>query len=187
MSANGPFYQAVDNFLVQDPVGKPFRESGQLARLKKTIEDALAGKIDMVPSLAKRPLPRRRAEHFRVAPQIFFDNEASARFTVIEVNATDRPALLNRLTRAMFERSLMINSAHITHYGERAVDTFYVTDLLGGKITSQDRLEGIERALLKAIAMDEPDPEPEVDVETPETSANNGPGGKIGKDAEAAE
>jgi len=165
--------QAVDNFLVQDPVGKPFRETSQLSRLKKTIADGLAGKIDMVPSLAKRPLPRRRAEHFHVAPQILFDNDASDRFTVIEVNATDRPALLNRLTRAMFERSLMINSAHITHYGERAVDTFYVTDLLGDKIISQDRLAGVEKALLQAIALDEQDgPDHVEDANTPGSNAS---------------
>lgn len=147
--------KAVDNFLVLDPVGKPFREEGQLKRLKKSITDALADRIDMVPSLAKRPLPRTRAEHFRVAPQVFFDNAASSRFTVIEVNATDRPALLNRLTRAMFEESLLINSAHITQYGERAVDTFYVTDLLGGKITGEGRLERVKTALLEAIAAGE--------------------------------
>ena len=28
----------------------------------------------------------------------------------------------------------MVHSAHVTTYGERAVDTFYVTDLLGGKV-----------------------------------------------------
>ncbi|TIX48905.1 [protein-PII] uridylyltransferase [Alteraurantiacibacter aquimixticola] len=148
--------KAVDNFLVQDPLGKPFKEEQQLTRLKKKIEDALMGKIDMVGSLAARPLPRTRAEHFRIAPLILFDNEASERFTVIEVNATDRPALLNRLTRAMFECSLIINSAHITQYGERAVDTFYVTDLLGDKIYSKDRLAKVEQALLDAIAAGEP-------------------------------
>ncbi len=153
--------KAVDNFLVQDPLGKPFQEDTQLKRLKQKIEDALSGKIDMVPSLAARPLPRTRAENFRIAPQIIFDNEASQRFTLIEVNATDRPALLNRLTRAMFETSLIINSAHITQYGERAVDTFYVTDLLGGKIYSQDRMDKVEQALLDAIEAGEPEIEEE--------------------------
>ena len=148
--------KAVDNFLVQDPLGKPFSEPAQLARLRQAIEDALANRIDMVPSLAKRPLPRARAEHFRVPPRVHFDNDASNRFTVIEVTATDRPALLNRLTRAMFEQSLIINSAHITQYGERAVDTFYVTDLLGDKLTSAERLERIKDALLAAIAAGEP-------------------------------
>ncbi|MES2700776.1 MAG: [protein-PII] uridylyltransferase [Pseudomonadota bacterium] len=148
--------KAVDNFLVQDPLGKPFREDGQLARLKKSIEDALAGRIELVPKLAARPLSRSRAENFRVEPAVLFDNEASDRFTVIEVTATDRPALLNRLTRAMFEQSLIINSAHITQYGERAVDTFYVTDLIGYKIVSPDRLGRVEAALLAAIAAGEP-------------------------------
>jgi [protein-PII] uridylyltransferase len=149
--------KAVDNFLVLDPLGKPFREEQQLKRLKQSIEDALANKIDMVPRLAKRPLKQTRAEAFHVAPLILFDNDASNRFTVIEVNATDRPALLNRLTRAMFEQSLIINSAHITQYGERAVDTFYVTDLLGGKIVSSDRLDKVKQALLDAIAAGEPE------------------------------
>ncbi|GGD60182.1 [protein-PII] uridylyltransferase [Erythrobacter arachoides] len=148
--------KAVDNFLVQDPLGKPFSEASQLARLRKSIEDALADRIDMVPSLAKRPLKAMRAENFSVAARVTFDNGASNRFTVIEVNATDRPALLNRLTRAMFEQSLLINSAHIAQYGERAVDTFYVTDLLGTKIHSEERLGRIEAALLEAIAAGKP-------------------------------
>ncbi|RIV89736.1 [protein-PII] uridylyltransferase [Aurantiacibacter xanthus] len=153
--------KAVDNFLVQDPLGKPFDEPAQLQRLKTAIEDALANRIDIVPRLEKRPLKSRRAENFHVKPMILFDNEASNRFTVIEVNATDRPALLNRLTRAMFETSLLINSAHITQYGERAVDTFYVTDLLGTKITSKERLDKVRQALLEAIAAGEPEFEAE--------------------------
>jgi len=142
--------KAVDNFLVQDPLGKPFREEDQLARLRKSIEDALAGKIELVPQLARRPLARARAESFEVRPSVTFDNKASGRFTVIEVIARDRPALLNRLARALFECKLMVNSAHVTHYGERAVDTFYVTDLLGGKIAGQERLKAVEKSLLEA-------------------------------------
>jgi len=144
--------KAVDNFLVQDPLGKPFREEEQLARLKTAIQDALGGKIELVPQLAKRPLPRARADSFDVRPRVQFDNKASGRFTVVEVNARDRPALLNRLARAMFENKVMINSAHITNYGERAVDTFYVTDLIGHKIDSPDRLRAIEAALLNAAS-----------------------------------
>src|SRR5690606_7561492 len=135
--------KAVDNFLVQDPLGKPFREPDQLDRLRTTIEDALAGKIELVPQLARRPLARARAESFEVRPQVFVDNSASGRFTVIEVNGRDRPALLNKLARALFECKLMVNSAHITQFGERVVDTFYVTDLLGGKVTDKERLKRV--------------------------------------------
>jgi [protein-PII] uridylyltransferase len=144
--------KAVDNFLVQDPLGQPFREDSQLARIRQSIEDALAGRIELVPQLARRPLARARAESFEVRPVVFFDHDASNRFTVIEINARDRPALLNKLAHALFRCRLMVNSAHVTHYGERAVDTFYVTDLLGGKVTSKDRLKQIEDALLEAAA-----------------------------------
>lgn len=141
---------AVDNFLVQDPLGRPFSEEGQLARIKTMIADALVGKIKLVPQLAARPLARPRADAFVVHPGVEFDNQASNRFTVVEVNARDRPALLNRLARALFEAKLMVHSAHIATYGERAVDTFYVTDLLGEKIDSTQRLKAVEKKLLEA-------------------------------------
>jgi [protein-PII] uridylyltransferase len=141
---------AVDNFLVQDPLGRPFSEESQLARIRTTIGDALGGKIKLVTQLAARPLARPRADAFDVAPRVEFDNQASNRFTVIEVNARDRPALLNRLARALFEAKLIVHSAHIATYGERAADTFYVTDLLGEKVESAARLKTVEKRLLEA-------------------------------------
>jgi len=69
---------------------------------------------------------------------------------VIEVNARDRPALLNRLARALFEAKLIVHSAHIATYGERAADTFYVTDLLGEKVDGVQRLRSVEKRLLEA-------------------------------------
>jgi [protein-PII] uridylyltransferase len=141
---------AIDNFLVQDPLGRPFMEASQLARLRTTIEDALANRVRLVPQLAARPLSRPRANAFEVRPRVEFDNLASNRFTVIEVSARDRPALLNRLARALFEAQTIVHSAHIATYGERAVDTFYVTDLLGHKIDSVPRLKAVEQGLLTA-------------------------------------
>jgi [protein-PII] uridylyltransferase len=141
---------AVDNFLVQDPLGRPFSEDSQLARIRTMIDDALANRVKLVPQLAARPLARPRADAFEVRPRVEFDNAASNRFTVIEVNARDRPALLNRLARALFEAKLMVHSAHIATYGERAADTFYVTDLLGEKIDSAQRQKAVEKRLLEA-------------------------------------
>ena len=141
---------AVDNFLVQDPLGRPFDEAGQLSRLEVAIGEALANRQKMTERLSARPLPRTRAEAFRVNPNVLIDNRASNRYTVIEVNAQDRPALLYALAFALFQAKVTISSAHIATYGERAVDTFYVTDLTGDKITSDTRLKEIERSLLAA-------------------------------------
>jgi [protein-PII] uridylyltransferase len=141
---------AIDNFLVQDPLGRPFDEPSQLSRIERAIEDALANKQKLQPKLEARPLPRARAEAFAIAPNVLIDNKASNRFTVIEIHARDKPALLFNLAYALFQSKVTVHSAHISTYGERAVDTFYITDLLGGKIESKSRLQTLERRLLEA-------------------------------------
>lgn len=141
---------ALDNFLVQDPLGRPFAEAEQIVRLTRAIEDALANRQKLLPKLEARALPRTRAEAFRVAPNVFVDNKASNRFTVIEVNAQDRPALLNQLAYALFQSKVTVHSAHVATYGERAVDTFYVTDLIGDKIDGAARVKSLEKRLLEA-------------------------------------
>ncbi|GHD03922.1 [protein-PII] uridylyltransferase [Novosphingobium pokkalii] len=141
---------AVDNFLVQDPLGRPLNEARHIERLKASIADALSNRVKLMPQLAARPLARPRAEAFDVQPIVIYDNKASNRFTVVEVGARDRPALLGRLAHALFDSRLVVHSAHIATYGERAVDTFYVTDILGEKVTSDTRLRNLERRLLDA-------------------------------------
>ncbi len=143
---------ALDNFLVQDPLGRPFREQSQIDRLLRSIEDALANRGQMIPKLQSKPVALRRAEAFSVAPSVLVDNQASNRFTVIEINARDRPALLNNLALALFQSKVTLHSAHIATYGERAVDTFYITDLLGAKIESKARLKSLESRLLEAAS-----------------------------------
>jgi [protein-PII] uridylyltransferase len=140
--------QAIDNFVVSDPLGQPFAEGSQLNRLKRSIEDVLTGKIRLADRLAARPLARRRAEVFKVEPNVLIDNKASNRYTVVEVNAADRPALLWSLTHALFQSKVTIHSAHIATYGERATDTFYLTDLTGAKIDNPARLRALEKRLL---------------------------------------
>lgn len=149
-SSNG---MAVDNFLIQDPIGRPFKESSQLERLTRNIEDALTNRAKLMTQLDAKPKALRRADAFKIAPSVLIDNQASNRFTVIEVNALDRPALLNNLALALFESKVTLHSAHIATYGERAVDTFYITDLFGAKIESKSKLKSLETRLLEAATV----------------------------------
>ena len=86
-----------------------------------------------------------------MAPQVIIDNDSSNRYTVIEVTGLDRIGLLYDLTEALFRLNLNIASAHITTFGERAVDVFYVTDLTGAKITAESRHKAIIAQLLKVL------------------------------------
>ena len=74
---------------------------------------------------------------------------------MIEVECLDRHGLLYDLTHAISELSLDIASAHIATFGERVVDTFYVTDLVGHKVTAKARQNRIRREILQAIGVEE--------------------------------
>jgi len=142
---------ALDNITIESAAGGPFDEPAQLERLNRAITETLAGRVKLRDRLAAKPLIRARAEVFHVEPNVIIDNLASNRYTVVEINATDRPALLFALTSAFYEAKVTIHSAHIATYGERAVDVFYITDLADAKITNANRLKALERKLLASI------------------------------------
>ena len=90
-----------------------------------------------------------------VPPRVVIDNHASNTHTVVEVNGRDRPGLLHDVTAAISENGLQIASAHVTTYGQRAVDVFYIKDVFGMKVENERRLAQLRDALL--IALDSPD------------------------------
>lgn len=141
---------ALDNFLIQDSNGLPFDDPHQLKRLRQAVVDAVAGQEPLTDKLEAKALPRTRAEAFQIQPAVFIDDKASNRYTVVEVNARDRAALLSGLAQAISQSRATIHSAHIATYGERAVDVFYLTDLRGAKIENPARLKALHDRLLKA-------------------------------------
>src|SRR5690606_30289071 len=92
-----------------------------------------------------------RAVAFDVPPRVLIDNKASATNTVIEINGRDRPGFLRDVTQALTQLGLQISSAHVTTYGERAVDVFYVRDVFGLKIEQDSKKKMIETRLMAAI------------------------------------
>jgi [protein-PII] uridylyltransferase len=151
-----PDGMALDNFLIQDASGRPFSDPHQLDRLRKAVLDAVAGQEPMTERLEAKPLPLTRSEAFDIEPAVFVDPAASNRYTVVEVNARDRAALLSGLARAIFDAKAIIHSAHIATYGERAVDVFYLTDTKGARIEKPQTLKALRTRLLKAASEQEP-------------------------------
>ncbi|HEY0087013.1 MAG TPA: [protein-PII] uridylyltransferase [Allosphingosinicella sp.] len=141
---------AIDNFLVQDGAGVPFADEHQLARLEEAVLAAANGAEPAMARLEAKALPLTRAEAFDIHPAVFIDNNASSRYTVVEINARDRAALLSGLARALYQSKVAVHSAHIATYGERAVDVFYLTDLAGEKILASARLKALRNRLLLA-------------------------------------
>ncbi len=150
---------ALDVFVVQGAQAEAIERPEALARLAQRIEDALTGRLWVAGELAGRPPALARSHVFAVAPRVLIDNTASRTQTVIEVNGRDRPRLLHDIAAALTELKLQISSAHVSTYGERAVDVFYVKDLFGLKISHESKLKTI-RDTLAAVLAEGPTPAP---------------------------
>jgi [protein-PII] uridylyltransferase len=144
---------ALDTFWIQDAAGGPYETPHRLARLSSLIEQALSGRLKLSNEIRKatRTLLPGRMRAIHVPPRVVVDNRASNRHTVIEVNGRDRPGLLHDVTSAISDEGLQIASAHVTTYGVRAVDVFYVKDVFGMKIENERKLTQLRSALLEAL------------------------------------
>lgn len=138
---------ALDTFLLNREFKEDEDEYRRGRRIGSMIQRMLRGDVWLTDLLAERGAPTRRAMAFEVEPEVIINNSLSDQFTVIEVTGRDRPGLLYELTSTLSNLLLDITSAHITTFGEKAVDVFYVTDLTGKKVTHEPRKKAIHQAL----------------------------------------
>ncbi|MEX4006625.1 [protein-PII] uridylyltransferase [Neoaquamicrobium sediminum] len=143
--------RALDTILISREFDMDEDERRRAQRVGRLIEDVLSGKSWLPEMIEKRTKPRRGAKTFRVQPRAEVRNTLSNRFSVVEVKGLDRPGLLSEITGAISDLSLDIASAHITTFGEKVIDTFYVTDLTGQKIENPTRQENIRKRLIAVM------------------------------------
>jgi [protein-PII] uridylyltransferase len=143
---------ALDTIAVSREFDREDDELRRAGRVATAIEKALRGDLRLPDVVPKRGPPKGRIKAFAVEPEVTINNQWSHRYTVVEVTGLDRPGLLYELTTTLSKLTLNIASAHVATFGERAVDVFYVTDLLGAKLSSPTRQAAIKRALLQLFA-----------------------------------
>jgi len=141
--------QALDVFYVQDASGGPYggEDGAKIDRLARAVEQAARGAAPSGETL--KPYDLGRAAAFSISPTVGVDNEASADCTVVEASGRDRPGLLGDLARAISDRGLSIQSAHIDNYGERAVDVFYLQE--GGEKLAPRSVQSLRGSLLAVL------------------------------------
>ncbi len=124
-------------------------------RIADSIEKALRGELKLPDVVAKRVPPKGRIKAFALEPAVAINNAWSHRYSMVEVTGLDRTGLLYEMTATLSKLNLNIASAHVATFGERVVDVFYVTDLMGAQITSPTRQAAIKRALIPLFAKPE--------------------------------
>ena len=144
--------RALNTFAVTRAFGEDADEMRRASRISALIRTVLTGEKRVPEIVAERAegahRKQRRAKTFPVAPRVRIDNDLSNVFTVVEIEGHDRPGVLSAITDVLSRSNLNIGSAHVVTFGEKVVDTFYVTDLIGAKVTSEDRIVQLRRRLL---------------------------------------
>ena len=149
---------ALDTFLLAREFERDEDEERRAKRITDTIGKLMRGET-YLRELTKGTLkPKGAVGAFEVEPEVIVNNSLSEKFTVIEVAGLDRPGLLYELTDAIADLNLDIASAHITTFGEKAVDVFYVTDLTAKKITNRSRQRRIHNRLEEVLQLAQPEP-----------------------------
>ncbi len=143
---------ALDTLGFQDATARAaVKDARRLERIRENIVKALSGEIWLERALAGRRSLPARADVFQVEPRVLVDNNASRTHSVIEVNGRDRPGLLFELAKTLKDLGLVIHSAHVSTYGERVVDVFYVKDVFGLKIAQRGKLQRVQKGLAEVL------------------------------------
>jgi len=144
--------RALDTISLSREFDRDEDEERRANRIADSIEKALRGELRLPDVVAKRTPPKGRIKAFALEPSVTINNQWSHRYTMVEVAGLDRTGLLYEMTTTLSKLNLNIASAHVATFGERVVDVFYVTDLMGAQITSPTRQAAIKRALIALLA-----------------------------------
>ena len=143
---------AIDTIFLSRAFERDEDEIRRAERVATAIERALRGEVKIADLVRSRAKAKPVSKAFVVTPDVVIDNDLSSRHTVLEITGLDRPGLLYDLTTALGKLNLNIASAHVATFGEKAADVFYVTDLLGTKITHPSRQASIRRGLAAILS-----------------------------------
>lgn len=143
---------ALDIFKVKPPPDQ-ILEDEKWTRAADNLADALTGKLDPTSALAKKLAGQRwmNAGISKKPHRVAVDNSASSFFTIVEVFTYDFPGLLFSITDAIFRSDLSIWVAKIATKADQVVDVFYVRDLNGEKVDTEDQVDQIKSAILERL------------------------------------
>jgi [protein-PII] uridylyltransferase len=145
----------LDTFYVNDGRTGHLATRQQHDQFAELLENVLTDEDIDLPALIKRQITQQpvyqpyTGEH--IPTQIHIDNEVSETRTLIEVETEDHLGLLYMISQTLSKLAVDIVNARIVTERGAAIDSFYVCELNGGKITSPERQAAIERRLREAI------------------------------------
>ncbi|MEO6846670.1 MAG: [protein-PII] uridylyltransferase [Chthoniobacterales bacterium] len=144
---------AIDIFRVCDRDHAPITSKRKIARMEATLSESLLHEsFDFRPLLHKPSLIQsyRLSEEVEIPIRIVIENESHPVYTIIDIQTPDRLGLLYDLLRCLNDSGIEIEFSRIVTEKDIAMDTFYVTEKQGGKISDVGTINRLQKQLHKA-------------------------------------
>jgi [protein-PII] uridylyltransferase len=130
----------IDTFLVTDFRTHKRIDESKHSKISEDFHSVINGFMQLHHEVAKLKSRWWRIENkfFKRAGQIKITFEKHDRYTIIDVHSPDRLGFLYHVTNKMNELGLIIYFARISTKGDDIVDSFYVLDRNGHKVSQND-------------------------------------------------
>ena len=119
-------------------------------QLLHVLEDVVSGRSDVTSLLRGREqgvLHAKGAQRF--APVVRTDNEASGRYTILDIVANNALGLLYRISRVISRQGCDVDLVLIATEGEKAIDVFHITK--GGSKLTEAEQQALTSDLLRTL------------------------------------
>ena len=142
----------IDTLQVTDYNKKPAEDELVWEDVKRGLISLLRGQARVEDLMPRSHAYPKRTALKDVPVRVEVDNEASDKFTVVEVFAPDRVGLLYDITKELYNQGCQISSAKVDTEVDQIVDVFYVSDIFRHKLEDTDRITALKDALRKAVS-----------------------------------
>ncbi|MFI4962748.1 MAG: [protein-PII] uridylyltransferase, partial [Legionellales bacterium] len=139
----------LDTYVMLDEHNQAFFDEQRTQLIQKALMFHLTDK-NPLPLISKKRVSRTMA-HFNIQTQITYNDDLGTDYTQLFLIANDRPGLLATVSRIFLNLNIHLHNAKIATAGERAEDTFYITNQTG-TLLSLDEKETLRQHLIKGLS-----------------------------------
>ncbi len=140
---------ATNNFMVLNQEGKMIEDENQLVQIQQQIINGL--KAPETVKIKPSRLAVNQEKNFQSPTKIHFQQDEANQRTILYLTTTNKTGLLAMIGRAFAELSIQLISAKISSIGNKAENTFYITDSENRPIFEKTVLDKIAETIKNNI------------------------------------
>ena len=140
---------SINSFKVLEENGSSPTEAYRITEITDKLKSRLSDEADEIKQKSTRT--SRTHKTFAVETKIRFEQLVGNDITVLTIITGDRPGLLASIAQAFAECEILIHHAKLATAGEKALDSFYITDKSHNPLLDDSSMEELKSTLLKYL------------------------------------